>query len=129
MQEWTRERVPLDWARAQNNLGTALAALGEHEGGTARLEEAAAAYRAALQERTRERVPLEWASTQHALANALAALAGRGRKRGAVRKMEEAVARMRGAVQGYQQAGEAYWLPMAQRRTAELEAELAKLKR
>jgi hypothetical protein len=37
--------------------------LGERESGTARLEEAAAAYRAALTERTRERVPLDWAMT------------------------------------------------------------------
>ncbi len=43
--------------------------------------------------------------------------------------MQEAVVRMRGAVQAYQKAGESYWLPRAQRRTAELEAELAKLRR
>ncbi len=46
--EWTRERVPLDWAMTQNNLGNALLRLGERESGTARLEEAVAAYRAAL---------------------------------------------------------------------------------
>ena len=44
----TRERVPLDWAMTQNNLGDALRALGERESGTARLEEAVAAYRPAL---------------------------------------------------------------------------------
>ncbi|HXN88625.1 MAG TPA: hypothetical protein VN890_04640 [Methylocella sp.] len=58
---YTRERLPLDWAGTQNNLGLALRAIGERESGTARLEEAVAAYRDALQERTRERVPLEWA--------------------------------------------------------------------
>ena len=46
LEERTRERVPLDWAMTQNNLGTALRALGERESGTARLEEAVAAYRA-----------------------------------------------------------------------------------
>jgi hypothetical protein len=45
----------------QNNLGNALTRLGERDSGTARLEEAVAAYRAALTERTRERVPLQWA--------------------------------------------------------------------
>ena len=35
--------------------------LGGRERGTARLEEAVAAHRAALEERTRERVPLDWA--------------------------------------------------------------------
>jgi tetratricopeptide (TPR) repeat protein len=44
LEERTRERVPLDWARTQNNLGTALARLGERESGTARLEEAVAAF-------------------------------------------------------------------------------------
>jgi hypothetical protein len=35
--ETARERVPLDWAKTQTNLGTALARLGERESGTARL--------------------------------------------------------------------------------------------
>jgi hypothetical protein len=41
------------------------------------IEEAIAAYRAALEERTRERVPLDWAKTQMNLGNALAALGER----------------------------------------------------
>ena len=49
------ERAPLDWARAQSNLGSALARLGERESGTARLEAAVTAFRAALVEFTRER--------------------------------------------------------------------------
>ena len=63
LEELTRERVPLDWATTQNNLGDALRTLGERESGTARLEEAVAAYRAALEEWTRERVPLAWAAS------------------------------------------------------------------
>ena len=66
--------------RRRTNLGTALWTLGERESGTARLEEAVAAYRAALEERTRERVPLDWAMTQNNLGNALVAL-GRARER------------------------------------------------
>jgi hypothetical protein len=31
LEEYTRDRVPLDWAMTQNNLGTALRALGEWE--------------------------------------------------------------------------------------------------
>jgi Tetratricopeptide repeat len=34
LEEWTRERVPLDWAMTQMNLGNALFRLGEHESGT-----------------------------------------------------------------------------------------------
>ncbi|MGC2546672.1 MAG: hypothetical protein WA426_12550, partial [Silvibacterium sp.] len=36
----TRERVPLDWAATQNNLGSVLGTLGEQESGTGWLEEA-----------------------------------------------------------------------------------------
>ena len=39
------------------NLGNALQCLGEREGGTARLEQAVAAYRAALKEMTRDSPP------------------------------------------------------------------------
>jgi hypothetical protein len=56
-----RERVPLDWAILQNNLGGALQILGQREAGTAKLEEAVAAFREALKVRTREREPLDWA--------------------------------------------------------------------
>ena len=67
----------------QNNLGDALWALGERESGTARLEEAVGAYRAALEERTRERVPLDWAVTQNNLGNALSRSgSGRAGRRG-----------------------------------------------
>jgi transcriptional regulator with XRE-family HTH domain len=69
--EFTRERVPLDWAMTQHNLGIALSRLGERESGTARLEEAVAAYRDALKEFTRERVPLQWAATRNNLREAL----------------------------------------------------------
>jgi len=74
LKEITRERVPLQWAMTQNNLGTALWRLGERESGTERLEEAVAAYREALKEYTRERVPLQWATTQNNLGNALRSL-------------------------------------------------------
>jgi tetratricopeptide (TPR) repeat protein len=77
LEERTRERVPLDWAATQNNLGNALQALGERETGTGRLEQAVAAYRAALEEYTRERVPLHWAMTERNLSRALTLLASR----------------------------------------------------
>ena len=124
LKECTRERVPLDWAMTQNNLGIALCEpwgagerdgeagrgsrrlsrgaegidpraraarlghdpdqsgqcapiLGERESGTAKLEEAIAAYREALKELTRERVPLDWAMTQNNLGTALSSLGER----------------------------------------------------
>src|SRR5271166_3670979 len=62
---------------AGNDLGIALATLGKRESGTARLEEAVAAYCAALEEYTRARVPLDWAMTQSNLGAALATLGER----------------------------------------------------
>ena len=69
----------MGWAATQNNLGNALATLGERESGTARLEQAVAAYTEALKERTRERVPLAWAATQNNLGQAIQILRERGR--------------------------------------------------
>jgi tetratricopeptide (TPR) repeat protein len=92
----TRERVPLDWALTQTNLGNALQTLGERESGTARLEEAVAAFRGALEERTRERVPLQWATTQNNLGNALWTLGGR---ESGTARLEEAVAAYRAALE------------------------------
>ncbi len=93
---YPRERMPLDWATTQNNLGNALRTLGERESGTARLEEAVEAYRAALEERTRERVPLDWAMTQNNLGNALRRSAnGRAGRRGWRRRSRPTARRWR----------------------------------
>jgi hypothetical protein len=62
---------------ATNDFAISLWALAARESGTARLEEAVAAYRAALEERTQERVPLDWATTQNNLGNALSTLGAR----------------------------------------------------
>lgn len=88
LQSHNRERVPLDWAKTQTNLGKALGILGEREAGTARLEQAVAAFRVALEEWTRERVPLDWAKTQTNLGNALQAL---GEREAGTARLEQAV--------------------------------------
>ena len=49
------------------------------ESGTARLKEAVAAYRAALEEYTREREPLAWAATRNSLTAIIAEIARRKR--------------------------------------------------
>jgi tetratricopeptide (TPR) repeat protein len=89
LKERTRERVPLDWAATQSNLGNALRTLGERESGTARLEEAVTAFRDALKEYTRERVSLQWAMTQNNLGNALSRL---GERESGTARLEEAIA-------------------------------------
>ncbi len=96
LEERTRERVPLDWAMTQNNLGNALRALGARESGTARLEEAVAAYRLGLEERARQRIPLDWAATQNNLGNALASL---GERENGTGRLEEAVVAYRLALE------------------------------
>ena len=81
--------------------------LGEGESGTARLEEAVAALRAALQGRTRERVPLLWAATQNDLGIAFEALGERESWRG---ELEEAVAAYGASARGIDpRAGAAFW--------------------
>src|SRR5204862_115833 len=87
LKEYTREHVPLDWARTQDYLGSALYILGGRENGTAKLEEAIAAYREALKEYTRKRVPLNWARIQNNLGSALSTLGARQR---GTAKLEEA---------------------------------------
>ena len=96
LEEYTRERVPLNWAGTQNNLGTALGALGKRESGTERLEQAVDAFRAALEERTRERVPLNWAGTQNNLGTALGAL---GERESGTERLEQAVDAFRAALE------------------------------
>jgi tetratricopeptide (TPR) repeat protein/pimeloyl-ACP methyl ester carboxylesterase len=94
----TAARDAQERGEALNDLGTALSTLGERESGTARLEEAVAAYRAALLESTRERVPLAWAMTQNNLGNALWMLGGR---ESGTSRLEEAVAAYRAALLEY----------------------------
>lgn len=81
-----RERSPLEWAKAQVGLGLALEEIGrfymgrwlnapaQMEDGMAYLEEAAAAYRAALEEYTTKAAPNEHDVVQRKLASCLALL-------------------------------------------------------
>ena len=79
-------------------LGNALQTLGERENDPARLEQAVAAYHAALEEYSRDRAPHQWALTQNNLGNALATL---GEREGDTERLEEAVAAYRAALEEY----------------------------
>ncbi|MBP7243185.1 tetratricopeptide repeat protein [Amaricoccus sp.] len=83
---------------ALNDLGAALQTLGGRESGTGRLEEAVAAFRAALEEQARERVPLDWATSQLNLGNALQTL---GARENGTARLKEAVAAYRAALEEY----------------------------
>jgi tetratricopeptide (TPR) repeat protein len=88
-----RARVPLDWARTQNDLCNALMILGERESSTERLEEAIATYREVLKEFTG--MPLDKARTQNNLGLALRKL---GERESGFAHLEEAVAAYREAL-------------------------------
>ena len=74
LEERTRDRVPLDWAGTQNNLGNALLALGEREGSAEHVEQAVAAYRSALDVFSNIGSPWFYANAQNNLARALQTL-------------------------------------------------------
>jgi tetratricopeptide (TPR) repeat protein len=88
--------LPSATADVQFASGLALSVLGDQAGDNSALQEAVAAYRAALEERTRERVPLDWAMTQMNLGNALATL---GARESGTKRLEEAVAALRAALE------------------------------
>ena len=96
LEEYTRDRVPFQWAETESNLGKALEALGERENRIALLEDAVTAYRAALEEYTRDRVPFRWAETESNLGDALEAL---GERESGTARLTEAVAAYRTALE------------------------------
>jgi len=77
LNEWTRERVPNDWAMVQNNLANTLRTLAEREDSTPRLQQAIAALRAAIEEMTPEHDLLHWAGAHYNLGLALRRLDAR----------------------------------------------------
>ena len=122
-EERTRDRVPLDWATTQNNLGNALRTLGERETGTERLEQAVAAYTRRSEERTRDRVPLDWATTQNNLGNALKPL---GAREAGTARLEEAVAAWDASLTVTASVWPEEWVRDTRRRRDEAQSEIAR---
>ena len=107
-----------------------LSRLGERESGTARLEEAVAAYREALKEWTRERVPLDWATTQNNLGIALRLLAERqaeSDKALACKTFAEARKAMSGALDVRKEARADYYIAQSEHNLALIDAAMARL--
>ena len=77
MEEFTRERAPIQWAQTQRDLGGALESLGDRRNSTEHLEQAVAAYKKALEELTQKRMPREWARTRTMLGGVLIDLGNR----------------------------------------------------
>jgi tetratricopeptide (TPR) repeat protein len=98
IQDISRHRAPLLWARAQMNLGNALWSLGSRSAERAILEDAVSAFLEALQEYKRDCAPSQWAKTQMNLGNALWAL---GSREAGVERVEMAVAAYRAALEEF----------------------------
>jgi tetratricopeptide (TPR) repeat protein len=94
LEVYTREQLPQDWARTQNNLGVVLQAQGICAAGAegqAILAEAVAAYRQALEVYTREALPQDWARTQNNLGDARATLGEYGHDAELLKKAKTAI--------------------------------------
>jgi len=91
-----RPADPEHWARRMIDVGYGLSALGRRERGTARLEEAADVYRAALQVLSRDGSPDSWATAQNNLAGALVVMAERSEDPDL---LEDAVVSLRAALE------------------------------
>ena len=117
MLECTRDRVPLDWAMTQNNLGNALRTLGERESGPHGCKRRSTASRG-LAERTHERLPLERAMTQNNLGNALSTL---GRRESGTERLREAVEAYHAALDVFKPAKVTHYTEMTQRNLARAE--------
>jgi tetratricopeptide (TPR) repeat protein len=113
--------MPADWAATQNNLGTVLQALGEREGSLELLNEAIAAFRAALEVRTRADVPILWARTQNNLGNALGELGLRERNQ---ERLAESIAAFRAALQVFEEIQASSYIDTARRNLARAEARM-----
>lgn len=92
----TRATGPRQHGAALNGLGMALGILGEREAGTARLEDAVAAFEGALSHWTRESAPRDWAQVQMNLGNAFRIL---GVHSGDPKHLEAAIAAYRCALE------------------------------
>ena len=108
----------------QANLGNVLFILGERESGTAMLEQAVDAFRAALEERTRDRVPLDWAGTTYILGYTEALIGGRVAERD---RVLAGIARIESAIPVLEEGGHAVWVEGARTCLDEARAILAGL--
>ena len=115
LEERTRDRVPLDWAMTQMNLGFTLTRLGERQADTSSLEKAVQAYENALLEHTRERVPMQWATTQVNMGLVASAYFD---KTGEIAQLDLAEQRYRDAREVYEMAGASYYLEVVDRNLA-----------
>jgi tetratricopeptide (TPR) repeat protein len=101
---YTSEQFPENWARIQNNLGTALLRQGEQTSGaesTQLLAASVSALREALRVYTREQFPESWAMIQANLGGALVRLSDQASEIETVGLLAEAISAFQKALQVY----------------------------
>jgi hypothetical protein len=104
----TRDTAPIEWATAQNGLGTCLLNLATFTNDGAPLPAALAAFEAATEVFTRDSQPLQWAFAVNNIGDVHWSLAARG---GGTAEYEAAITQFETAKQGFQEAG--YLPPVA----------------
>ena len=118
------------WATTQINLGNALQRLGERESGTARLEEAVAAYGAALLEWTRDKVPLDLGQDAEQSRCTLSTLGKREAETDKAKgctTLKTARDHYAAALEEFQKAGASYYVGVAEGNIARFDGLIARL--
>jgi len=114
---YTREQLPQDWARTQNNFGNALREQGlrtEGEAGVLLLAQAVDAYRYALEVYTRKQLPRDWAMTQNNLGIALSDQGVRTSEEKGAQLLAQAVDAYRNALEVWTREQQPQYWAMAQ---------------
>src|SRR5262249_50293898 len=109
----------------QNNLGNVLTTLGARENSTQRLEEAVAAFGAALLERSLERVPVGWAHTTYNQSLGQRALATSSNGPQRAENFSPARQFAANALAVYRAVNASYHVARTERLLAQIDAELA----
>ena len=120
--EWPRARDPLRWAIARNDLGYALALLGQRTEDVGTLEDAARASREALAEFKRGETPILWAGAQHYLGVSLSGLAAIKNDKAL---WENAIEALQQSVEVFEENGAMAEAAKATRRLEDAQASLA----
>ena len=120
----TRDNAPIDWATAQNGLGTCLLNLSNFNNEAGLLPEAKAAFEAATEIFTRDSQPLQWAFAVNNIGDVHWSLASRG---GGRPDYEKAIELYESAKEGFEQAGYQPLITLTDKKIDLIKQALAKL--
>jgi tetratricopeptide (TPR) repeat protein len=122
LQVYTPQQTPMDWAKCQNNLGSARKELGKREGDTEQFRKAVQAHDAALTVVTPDGSPIDWAMSQNNKGSALLAL---GEREEGTPLLEDAAAAFRESLKVYESARAIYFVNLVRNNLTKAERLLA----